>query len=108
MIDYYSELCQVAEDRTEKIMNHVKTMSSIQIDNVTIEKSQSNSPESSIQVKANSSSESFYSAPEDLETAEIKLGEFLPIDEEPEAMRSSESMDLLNANIERTDINPGS
>ncbi|CAG9773680.1 unnamed protein product [Ceutorhynchus assimilis] len=103
MIEYYTELCQAVDNRKAKIVKHIKTNTTIYIED---------SPEKS-KSKANSSSESFFSVTsttEDImETSGIEKDNVIEEQnnekEEIRPVHSSESMDLLNANVESSNIN---
>ncbi|XP_050309188.1 gamma-tubulin complex component 6 isoform X2 [Anthonomus grandis grandis] len=106
MIDYYSELHRVSEERKEKIENHVKCITKIHIDTGIGDKEFKSAE--SIPEKINSSSESFYSVPNDVQMAESidlesEKGDLLKHSESQRKMHSSESMDVINANV-RTEL----
>lgn len=105
MIDYYSELCHLAEVRKEKITNSIKSAAQLQIDSVLpIIEEQNTSKENLCQDKVNSSSESFYSAPDDHSNfpSEDEQEDQLKNADTP-SLRSSVSLDRLNGNF---DTNP--
>ncbi|XP_030757168.1 LOW QUALITY PROTEIN: gamma-tubulin complex component 6-like [Sitophilus oryzae] len=92
MINYYSELYEAVENRNKKINSYMNNIKNIHIDSLLIDKDNlKNSTETD---KQNSSSESFYSIPDDTENKMETLEEPKPV------VHSSESMDLLNANVE--------
>ncbi|XP_066246268.1 gamma-tubulin complex component 6 [Euwallacea similis] len=102
MIDYYAKLSQLAELRNKKINKHIKTVNTINIETAPIYETMGSKHEF-IQDKINSSSESFYSAPDEnsLSPQSDEEYESLRSDEKSREtlnILSSESMDLLNAN----------
>lgn len=100
MIDYYSELSHLAEVRKEKIANSIKSAAQLQIDTV-VPIIDEPSKENLCQDTVNSSSESFYSAPddhsnlpsEDEQEEELKNAEM-------QSVPSSVSLDRLNGNFD--------
>lgn len=100
MIEYYTKLGQLADTRKEKIYNHTRGSSHIQIeDALTLGKNSSTSQQSVAREKTKSSSESFYSAPDDYQLiSSIEEEILLSKKDEVLPMHSSESMDLLNGN----------
>lgn len=105
MIDYYSELSHLAEVRKEKITNSIKSAAQLQIDMVApIIDEPNTSKENLCQDTVNSSSESFYSAPDDHSNlpSEDEQEEQLK-NAEPQSVPSSVSLDRLNGNF---DTNP--
>ncbi|XP_019761001.2 gamma-tubulin complex component 6 [Dendroctonus ponderosae] len=104
MIDYYTKLGQLADMRKQKIYNHIRGNSHIQIDDaLTLRKNNSSSKQSVAEEKAKSSSESFYSAPDEYQPIS-STDEEIPLSKKDQvsSMHSSESMDLLNANTEQS------
>ncbi|KAL1497752.1 hypothetical protein ABEB36_008656 [Hypothenemus hampei] len=98
MIDYYSELCRVAEMRKEKINNHISYTKNIQIDSVV--KDQSQLKENITEEKGSSSCESFYSAPEDNPQNSLSEDEATLSNNDVQSIGNSVAMDILNANFE--------
>lgn len=105
MIDYYSELSHLAEVRKEKIANSIKSAAQLQIDTVLpIIDEENTSKDNLCQDRVNSSSESFYSAPDDhsnLPSEDEQEDQSKNAETEP--LRSSVSLDRLNGNF---DTNP--
>ncbi|KAF7285504.1 hypothetical protein GWI33_010602 [Rhynchophorus ferrugineus] len=95
IIGYYTNLCETVDTRNEKIEQHLKLANNIHIDSPITEKDHLKTSAISEQEKMNSSSDSFYSIsedpPEKMETIEENMAQ----------VHSSQSMDLLNANVEK-------
>nr|CAH7735023.1 unnamed protein product [Callosobruchus chinensis] len=116
MIEYYTKLYEQAEKKKALIENHVKVVKSIHM-NQSIQTENAQEPpclEDTEKAVANSSNESFYSLNDDKETESEKEQPAVEDKEiEPEKdeelfhdsvtklqIRSSESMDILNANTD--------
>ncbi|KAG5898433.1 hypothetical protein JTB14_036516 [Gonioctena quinquepunctata] len=102
MIDYYSKLFEISENRKSKIESHVKKVKSILTEqNLLAEDKECSKSTEAPGDKSNSSTDSFYSLPEDAgKNADKVEVENMEIENDPPEMKSSESLDIINANAD--------
>ncbi|KAJ8981891.1 hypothetical protein NQ317_007283 [Molorchus minor] len=92
LVEHYSKLCQIAEERKLKIKNHIKKINSTHMDENVADKD-NKSTEGNLPENNNSSTESFYSVMDE-SVDKLENGNEQKSDE----IHLSDSMDIINAN----------
>ncbi|XP_028144786.2 gamma-tubulin complex component 6 [Diabrotica virgifera virgifera] len=116
IIDYYSKLFEIADERKEKIDKHISTVKNIHIDYNAHHESFNNSPNKEKEVYkspehlTNSSTDSFYSIPDDTnktkdENIEAVTSDNLNDIEDKDTLAGDTNLDVINANSETADDN---
>nr|XP_023022250.1 gamma-tubulin complex component 6 [Leptinotarsa decemlineata] len=100
MIDYYSKLIEIADNRKSKIETNVKKIKSIQIEQNSLTKDKEHFESTdNLGEKSNSSSDSFYSIPEDKNDDKVEVENMETESDRPE-INSPGSLDVINANAD--------